>query len=69
MSLWRQWQNGRNRFRELRRLGVPKFLAAVAAGSPTGFWRMSSHPAVQMALRNHYFDSVGLPRLIVSSDA
>src|SRR5271163_4877993 len=39
--LWRQWQNGHNRFNELRRRGVPKFSAAVAAGSPTGFWRMS----------------------------
>src|SRR6201997_1524324 len=55
--LWRQWQNGHNRFDELRRRGVPKFRAAVAAGSPTGFWRMSGHPAVQQALRNHYFDS------------
>jgi RNA-directed DNA polymerase len=63
MYLWRQWQNGRNRFKELCRRGVPKFRAAVAAGSPTGFWRMSGHPAVQQALRNHYFDSLGLPRL------
>jgi len=69
MYLWRQWQNGRNRFKELRRCGVPKFNAAVAAGSPTGFWRMSGHPAVQQALRNHYFDSVGLPRLAASSNA
>ena len=65
--LWRQWRNGRNRGHELRRRGVPKFLAAVAAGSPTGFWRMSSHPAVQQALRNHTFDSLGLPRLYVSA--
>ena len=69
MYLWRQWKNGRNRFKELRRRGVPKFAAAVAAGSPTGFWRMSGHPAVQQALRNHYFDSIGLPRLAVSSEA
>jgi RNA-directed DNA polymerase len=67
MHLWRQWQNGTNRFKELRRRGVPKFLAAVAAGSPTGFWRMSGHPAVQMALRNHVFDSLGLPRLYVAN--
>jgi RNA-directed DNA polymerase len=66
MYLWRQWQNGQNRFRELRCRGVPKFLAAVAAGSPTGFWRMSGHPAVQMALRNHVFDSLGLPRLYIA---
>jgi hypothetical protein len=40
-----------NRFKELRQRGLPKFHAAVAAGSPTGFWRMSGHPAVQQALR------------------
>jgi RNA-directed DNA polymerase len=69
MYLWRQWKNGRNRFKELRRLGVSKFHAAVAAGSPTGFWRMSGHVAVQQALRNHYFDSIGLPRVGASSNA
>ena len=63
--LWRQWGNGHNRFNELRRRGVSQFRATVAAGSPTGFWRMSGHPAVQSALRNHYFDSIGLPRLYV----
>src|SRR4051812_31824168 len=63
--LWRQWGNGHNRFKELRRRGVSQFRAAVAAGSPTGFWRMSGHPAVQAALRNHHFDSLGLPRLHV----
>src|ERR1700745_1158345 len=67
--LWRQWQNGRNRFKELRRRGVPKFNAAVAAGSPTGFWRMSRHPAVQQALRNAYFHGLGLPRLYVPAHA
>src|SRR6201986_1203024 len=67
--LWRQWQNGHNRFNELRRRGVPKFSAAVAAGSPTGFWRMSGHPAVQQALRNPYFDGLGLPRLYRSAQA
>src|SRR5438132_12166295 len=67
--LWRQWGNGHNRYKELRRRGVPKLRAAVAAGSPTGFWRMSGHPAVQQALRNHYFESLGLPRLHVSAQA
>ncbi|WP_353036621.1 group II intron maturase-specific domain-containing protein [Mesorhizobium sp. M1328] len=69
MYLWRQWGIGHNRFKELRRHGVPEFGAAVAAGSPTGFWRMSGHPAVQQALRNHYFESLGLPRLHVSAQA
>ncbi|CAH2394365.1 RNA-directed DNA polymerase (Reverse transcriptase) [Mesorhizobium ventifaucium] len=43
MYLWRQCGNGHNRFKELRHRGVPKFSAAAAAGSPTGFWRMSGH--------------------------
>jgi RNA-directed DNA polymerase len=67
--LWRQWQNGHNRFKELRRRGVSKFHAAVAASSPTGFWRMSSHPSVQQALRNHYFHDLGLPRLYIPAKA
>ena len=66
LYLWRQWRTGQNRFTELRRRGVDKFRAAGAAGSPTGLWRMSGHPALQQALRNEYFDSLGLPRLYVS---
>ena len=69
MYLWRQWRYGAKRFAELRRRGVPKFGAAVAAGSPTGLWRMSGHPAVQQALRNRYFDSIGLPRVAAASNA
>ena len=69
MYLWRQWRTGRGRFAQLRSHGVPVFGAAVAAGSPTDTWRMSGHPAVQQALRNAYFDSVGLPRLAGPSKA
>ena len=62
--LWRQWRTRQNRFAELRRRGVATFPAAVAAGSPTGLWRMSGHPAVQQALRNDYFETLGLPRIL-----
>src|SRR6201996_7237796 len=61
LYLWRQWRTRQNRFAELRRRGIAKFPAAVAAGSPTGLRRMSGHPAVQQALRNNYFESLGLP--------
>jgi hypothetical protein len=37
LYLWRQWQNGTNRFQELRLRGLPKLHAAVAAGSSTRF--------------------------------
>ncbi len=69
MYLWRQWRSGHNRFKELRRRSVPKLNAAVAAGSPTGHWCMSGHPAARQALRNRYFDSLGLPRLYVPAEA
>src|SRR5271157_153408 len=69
LYLWRQWRTRQNRFAELRRRGVAKFAAAVAAGSPTGLWRMSGHPAVQQALRNDYFDSLGLPRIYAPAQA
>ena len=67
MHLWRQWENGPNRYLELRRRGVSEYHAAVAAGASVSYWRMSHHPAVQQALRNPYFDSLGLPRLAVTS--
>src|SRR5437660_12781313 len=43
--LWRQWQNGPNRFKELRRRGVPKSSAATRGGSPRGFGRVAVAPA------------------------
>ena len=67
--LWRQWRTRQNRFAELRRRGIAKFPAAVAAGSPTGLWRMSGHPAVQQAVRNNYFESLGLPQIYASAQA
>jgi RNA-directed DNA polymerase len=63
MVVWRQWKTGRNRYAQLRRLGVPHLRAAVAAGASSGVWRMARHAAVQQALPNAYFDSLGLPRL------
>src|SRR5277367_6390271 len=69
LYLWRQWRTGQNRFAELRRRGVAKFPAAVAAGSSTGLWRMSVHPVVQQALRNGYFDSLGLPQICAPAQA
>src|SRR4051794_10240589 len=67
--LWRQWQNGHNRFNELRRRGVSKFRAAVAAGSPTGFWRMSGHPGGPTGLAQPLLRLTRPPRLYVPAQA
>jgi RNA-directed DNA polymerase len=64
MVIWRDWRTGRNRYTQLRRRGVPHARAAIAAGaSNSDVWRMSRHAAVQQALPNAYFDSLGLPRV------
>ncbi|MCH7620625.1 MAG: transposase [Chloroflexi bacterium] len=60
---WKQWKRGRKRYTELRRRGVRKQLAAKAAGSTHGPWRISRSPALSYALPNAFFDALGLPRL------
>jgi RNA-directed DNA polymerase len=61
--LWKQWDRGPVRFAELRKRGVGKDLAAQTAGSAHGPWRLANSPALQVALPNAYFDSLGIPRL------
>src|SRR2546428_2356883 len=65
--VWKQWKRGRTRFRELRKRGVRKELAAQTAGSPHGPWRLANSPALNIALPNAYFDSLGLPAMVVRS--
>jgi RNA-directed DNA polymerase len=63
--VWKQWKQGRTRFRELRKRGVGKDLAASTAGSPHGPWRIANSPALRRALPNAYFDALGLPAMIL----
>jgi RNA-directed DNA polymerase len=65
--VWKQWKGGRHRFAALRARGVGRDLAAQAAGSPQGPWRLSKSPALSFAFPDAYFDSLGLPRLAPSS--
>ncbi|HEY3305600.1 MAG TPA: group II intron reverse transcriptase/maturase [Candidatus Binatia bacterium] len=62
-TAWKQWKQGRTRFAELRKRGVGKNLAAQTAGSAHGPWRLANSPALNMALPNAYFSSLGLPTL------
>jgi RNA-directed DNA polymerase len=61
--IWKQWKRGTVRFAELRKRGVSKDLAAQTAGSAHGPWRLANSPALQFALPNAYFNSLGIPRL------
>jgi RNA-directed DNA polymerase len=65
--VWKQWKRGRTRFRELRKRGVSKNLAAQTAGSPHGPWRLANSPALNIALPNAYFAELGLPPMVVRS--
>ena len=62
---WKQWKRGRTRFRELRKRGVGKDLAAQTAGSPQGPWRIANSPALAIALPNAYFAQLGLQSTVV----
>jgi RNA-directed DNA polymerase len=61
--IWKQWKRGSVRFTELRKRRVGKELAAQTAGSAHGPWRIANSPALNLALPNAYFDSLGIPRL------
>ncbi len=60
---WRRWKRGKRRFAELRKLDIRKDLAARAAGSVHGPWRLSRSPALSYAFPNAHFDSLGLALL------
>ncbi|MER8969140.1 group II intron reverse transcriptase/maturase [Mesorhizobium sp. M0808] len=63
--VWKQWKYGTTRFAELRRRSIRKELAAKAAGSPHGVWRLSQSPALSMAFPNAFFRDHGLASVYV----
>jgi len=65
-AIWKQWKRGTVRFAELSQQGVGPDLAAQAASSALGPWRLANSPALSIALPNAYFDSLGIPRLTVN---
>jgi RNA-directed DNA polymerase len=66
---WKQWKRGRTRFAELRRRGIGTGLAAKTAGSAHGPWRLSSSPALTIALPNAFLGLLGLATLTPSNAA
>lgn len=61
---WRQWKRGPVQFAELRKrsvaTGCGKDLAARAAVSVNGLWRLANSPALAVALPYACFDSPGI---------
>jgi RNA-directed DNA polymerase len=66
--IWKQWKRGKQRYAQLRPLGIREDLAAQTAGSLHGPWPLANSPALSYTLPMAYFDSLGLPRLF-DSDA
>lgn len=63
--IWKHGTRGSQRYRLLRQRGVRHELAAKAAGSSHGPWRMAKSQALHVAYPISYFDLLGLPRLYV----
>src|SRR5437667_10092043 len=61
--VWKQWKRGTTRYRELRKRGIAAQVAAKTAGSSDGPWRLAKTPALNIALSNAHFASLGLPDL------
>jgi RNA-directed DNA polymerase len=57
--IWKRWKRGTTRYRELVRLGVPKWRAQEGAGGKSP-WHMSATPVMNEALSNRYFKNLGL---------
>lgn len=68
-AVWRQWQNGRQRYRELLRLGIKAERAKEIAGSSRGPWHMSRTVPMNQALSNRYLQGRRLLTLETWSNA
>jgi RNA-directed DNA polymerase len=64
--VWKQWKRGSTRYAELRARDVGRDLAAQTAGSHHGPWRTARSPALSFAFPSRFFDTLGLPRLLVA---
>lgn len=59
----KQWKRGSTVYRELRRRGVPGWLASRAALFARNWWKVAGHGALHTALPGTHFDRLGVPRL------
>ena len=60
--IWKRWKRGTTRYKELVKLGVPRWRAGLGAGGKSP-WHMSASPVINEALSNGYFRNKGLKSL------
>jgi len=63
----KQWKRGRTTYRELRKCGLPEWLAVMGAGFGQRWWRAAANGALQTALPGEYFERLGIPRLAATT--
>jgi RNA-directed DNA polymerase len=59
----KQWKRGSTAYREMRRRGLPEWLALKAARFARSWWRVAAHGALNTAIPTKYLAELGLPRL------
>jgi RNA-directed DNA polymerase len=57
---WKQWKTPKNRYQNLRALGVSEHWAIRAGGTSNGVWRLSKSPPLHKAMDNAYWQKLGL---------
>ncbi len=62
----KQWKKGTTIYRELRKAGVNKAIAASIAACPRCWWKMAGTSGLNIALPNTYFARLGVPRLAIA---
>jgi RNA-directed DNA polymerase len=60
--VWKRWKRGTTRYRELVKLGVPRYRAGLGAVGKSP-WHMSKSPVINEALSNAYLRNSGLKSL------
>jgi group II intron reverse transcriptase/maturase len=63
----KQWKRGATVYRELRRRGVPDWLAPRAARFARNWWKVAGHGAMHTALPGSYYERLGVPRLAANT--
>ena len=62
--VWKRWKRGTTRYRELVRMGIPRWRAQEGAGGKSP-WRMANTPVIKEALSNDYLRNSGLKSIKV----
>jgi len=60
--IWKRWKRGPTRYKELVKMGIPRWKAQEGAGGRSP-WHMSKSPVIHEALSNAYFRNSGLKSL------